>query len=80
VDEVVNSNSPEPYASVVETKDVSELDSKVINLERKDRAGRMAGGVIEMKLIMIDADQPSALQTRHARTSKATYGITTRQA
>jgi hypothetical protein len=50
VDEVVNGNSPEPYVRVVAMKDESELDNRVMNLERKVRAGRMAGGVIEMKL------------------------------
>lgn len=50
VDEVVNGNSPEPHVRVVAMKDESELDNRVMNLERKVRAGRMAGGVIEMKL------------------------------
>lgn len=31
-------------------KEGFELESRVMNLERKVRAGRMAGGVMEMKL------------------------------
>ena len=55
---MVNGISPEPYVKVVVIKDEFELDSNVMNLERKARAGRMAGGVIEMKLCALRYRQP----------------------